>query len=535
MTRLRLIVLALLFLTPFLVLTGLGGYFLWREGLLWVWWPLLGVFGLSYFLAWRWTRGRGALPDTAPPPPGYWTDRDRVAWEKVDAKAKSFESVTLEQISNARHYTDLALDLAAEVGRVYNPASDDPFDNLTLPEVLACVELAAADLEGMVRRYVPGVHLLRMRDVKTAHKAYGWYKAGQDVWWAGSAVLNPISTGLRYLASRGGLGTLMNRIQGNLLLWFHTAFVHQLGRYLVELNSGRLKVGVKRYREILAQHEEPPPDEVAARPAAAPAGSAPADPASPGPVAAGALSTTPAPKAITIAVLGAVKAGKSSLVNALLGKRAATVDRLPVVAGTRYEYALPGGQPVSLFDTSGYGERIEDEDFAAAAEASRDADLILLVTPATNPGRAADVDLLDRLREWFAGKPHLRMPPVVAVVNQIDLLSPKAEWSPPYDWRAGSRPKEVNIRECVAAVREQVGGRATDIVPVCARAGETFGVAEGLVPAVVSHLDHARGSAILRAFDLAASERPVGQVIDQIGNVANAALGALAGWIGKKK
>ena len=56
-------------------------------------------------------------------------------------------------------------------------------------------------------------------------------------------------------------------------------------------------------------------------------------------------------------MLGPVKAGKSSLVNALLGKRAATVDRLPVAGGTRYELTLPeGGQPVSLLDTSGYGE-----------------------------------------------------------------------------------------------------------------------------------------------------------------------------------
>ena len=85
-------------------------------------------------------------------------------------------------------------------------------------------------------------------------------------------------------------------------------------------------------------------------------------------------------------------------------------DRLPVATGTRYELTLPGGQPVNLFDTSGYGERVSDADFAAAVEASRDADLILLVTPAMNPGRANDIDLLDRLKAWFAQKPHLRLP-----------------------------------------------------------------------------------------------------------------------------
>lgn len=530
MTRFRIILLALLFLAPFVVLIVFGSLYLARNEMLWVWWPLLGVFGLTYFLAYRWTRGRGMLPDTAPPPPGYWTDRDKVAWEKVEAKAKSFEAVTLDQISNAKHYTDLAIDLAAEVGRVFNPDSPDPFDNLTLPEVLACVELASADLGGMVQRYVPGVHLMRLRDVRTANKAYGWYKTGQNVFWAGSAVLNPISTGLRYLASRTALGTLMNRIRDNLLLWFHTAFIHQLGRYLIELNSGRLKVGVKRYREILTQHEAPPQEEVASRSAVDAAGPA---------VTGADLATSAAPavavhKPITLAVLGAVKAGKSSLSNALLGRQSAAVDRLPVPTGTRYDTTLAGGQGVSLHDTSGYGERINDEDFAAAVEASRDADLILLVTPAMNPGRKADVDLLDRLKEWFAGKPHLRMPPVVAVVNQVDLVSPKAEWSPPYDWQAGTRPKEANIREAVVAVTEQIGERAPEVVPVCAREGEAWGITEGLVPVIVSHLDHARGSAILRAFEAGANERPAGKVFDQLGNAVAAGLEALGGWLKKK-
>src|SRR5262249_38293935 len=152
-----------------------------------------------------------------------------------------------------------------------------------------------------------------------------------------------------------------------------------------------------------------------------------------------------------------------------------------------------------------------------AVEASRDADLILLVTPATNPGRKFDIDLLDRLRTWFETKPHLRMPPVVVVVNHVDLLSPKAEWNPPYDWKAGPRPKEGNIREAVGVVKEQVGERAADVVPLCARAGNIFGI-DGLVLALAAHLDHARGAAVLKAFEAATNERPVGKVFDQIGN-----------------
>ena len=496
MTRFRLFVLILLFTAPFVVLMGAGGYHLWQTGwMVWAWIPMFLCFVAAYFFAWRWTKRTG-LPATAAAAPLYWTDRDKAAWEKVLAKAKSYEKVTGEQLESPKHYTELALDLAKQVGEIYNPGAEDVFDHLTLPEVLACVELASADLDELVQKYVPGSHMLRIRDMKRARKAVGWYKTGMNVYWAGAAIFDPIQTALRFAASKFALGGLLDRIQENVILWFHTAFIHHLGRYLIELNSGRLKVGVKRYRELMAQHQAPPADDPAARPTPSPAEVGEAAIATAANIATG-------PKAITVSVLGSVKAGKSSIVNALLGRNAAQVDRLPVIAGDRYDYTLPGGQPVSILDTSGYGQDgPSDEDFAAAVEASRDdADLIVLVTPATSPGRQNDVDLLDRLRAWFATKPHLKMPPVVVAVSHIDLLSPKAEWSPPYDWKGGTRPKEVNIRECVTAVKEQVGDRATDVVPVCGREGERFGVAEGLIPALVGHLDHARGAAVLKAFE----------------------------------
>ena len=344
------------------------------------------------------------------------------------------------------------------------------------------MELAAADLDELVQKYVPGSHLICVRDLQSAKKATEWYKIGQNAYWAGSMLINPLQVGMRWAASRYGLGTLLDKLQGSLLLWFHTAFVQQLGRYLIEMNSGRLRVGVKRYREIMKQHGDPTED-------------APTPHEEPSPAASGVQS-------ISIAVLGPVKAGKSSLVNALVGQPAAIVDALPVPhVGIRYQVKFADGQPLTLLDTSGYGQDgANEEEFAAATEAARDADLVLFVTTATNPGRSKDVDLLDRLAAWFAERPQLRRPPIVAAVNQIDLLSPKSEWSPPYEWQTGTRPKELNIRECVAAVKEQLGERVLEVVPVCARLGQSFGITEGLVPALAMQLDDARGSAMLRAF-----------------------------------
>lgn len=203
-TRGRLVLIAALLLAPVAGLAGVGLYALWEAGLaLWTWPLLFGSFALAYLLAWRWTR-RAALPPTDAPPPDHWTDRDKRAWELVLAKARSFEALTVEQVQNPKHYADLALDLTAQVAAVYDPGAAGPFDHLTLPEVLACVELAASDLNELVQKYVPGAHLLRLRDLKRARTAAGAYNTASNVVWAGSAVLNPIGTAVRYLLSQIG-------------------------------------------------------------------------------------------------------------------------------------------------------------------------------------------------------------------------------------------------------------------------------------------------------------------------------------------
>ena len=45
-----------------------------------------------------------------------------------------------------------------------------------------------------------------------------------------------------------------------------------------------------------------------------------------------------------------------------------------------------------------------------------------------------------------------------------------------------------------------VQSRVAEVVPVCARVGETWGITEMLLPVVASHLDAARGSAVQKMF-----------------------------------
>ena len=52
-----------------------------------------------------------------------------------------------------------------------------------------------------------------------------------------------MDTVLRYGASQLGVSTPLQMLQQNLYAWFFTAYVHRLGTYLIDLNSGRLRVG----------------------------------------------------------------------------------------------------------------------------------------------------------------------------------------------------------------------------------------------------------------------------------------------------
>src|SRR5262249_5245297 len=159
-----------------------------------------------------------------------------------------------------------------------------------------------------------------------ARQAADWYNTASNLWYGVSALFSPFTTGARYLAARAGISTPWQLLQKNLLLWFYTAFVHRVGTYLIDLQSGRLRIGAQRFGELVRGHT-------------AAADGAAAEEA----------------RQVTVALVGQIKAGKSSLVNALLGEERAKADVLPVRDGIeRYELRHKGvPATLALLDTVG--------------------------------------------------------------------------------------------------------------------------------------------------------------------------------------
>jgi hypothetical protein len=504
MSRWRIAVLVALLVLPVLVLVGFGTYYLWSRGLaFYVWWPLSACLALGYFLAWRWVRARQLLPPPEVSPQMHWTDRDHEAWKLVEARATAVAQFQRVDLPELTFYTTIAQELALELARFYHPKAEDPYSALTVPEILAVVELASRDLAELVDKNVPGGHLLSIRDWMwardTAEQSLKWYRRASNTYWLVSALLSPIDTGLRYAASQVGMARPLQLFQQDLIAWFHTAYVHRLGKYLVDLNSGRLRVGARRYRELTSGSRL---DEDAA-PAKAP---------------------VPAVDQVTLTILGQVKMGKSSFVNAILGEQRAKTDVVPATNEvTRYDLKHPNiPTRLVLLDTVGYAHTGPRADQVRATEqAAHVSDLLVLVLHARSPARQADLDMLQALRTRYESKPDLKMPPIVAVVTHIDLLSPAMEWSPPYNWQNPQRPKEENIKQAVLAVREQLGSFLTGAVPVCASAGRVYGVDQFFLPVLAELLGEARGVGLLRCLKAEADADKVRRVFDQLLHVGD--------------
>ena len=124
----------------------------------------------------------------------------------------------------------------------------------------------------------------------------------------------------------------------------------------------------------------------------------------------------------TVAVVGAPNAGKSTLVNALVGQKVAIVT--PKAQTTRARLmgiALLGESQILLIDTPGIFQpkrRLDRAMVAAAWGSAQDADLIALVVDAARGLTRGVGEMADRLRE--------RSEPKILVLNKVDAAKKDA-------------------------------------------------------------------------------------------------------------
>ncbi|HYY42963.1 MAG TPA: GTPase Era, partial [Pyrinomonadaceae bacterium] len=187
-----------------------------------------------------------------------------------------------------------------------------------------------------------------------------------------------------------------------------------------------------------------------------------------------------------VALIGRPNAGKSTLLNRLVGEKIAAVSNKPQT--TRYQIqgiiTRPEGQIV-LVDTPGVhqpGYLLNRRMMAAVHDALEGVDLVLLMRDASVPTGNGDRFVLDLVKQ--AEKPALLL------LNKTDKLADKAKLLPLIEWYA----KEYDWR---------------GVIPLAARTGD---MVQELVAEIIKHLPE--GEPVFAADEL--TDQPMRAIVAEI-------------------
>ena len=190
---------------------------------------------------------------------------------------------------------------------------------------------------------------------------------------------------------------------------------------------------------------------------------------------------------LTLAIVGRPNVGKSSLFNRLVERERAIVTASPgTTRDLVSETVAIGGIPIQLVDTAGIRQALDEAEsigIRKSMEALADADLVLIVLDASQPGTAEDEELLR----------HTQGRPTIIVGNKCDLEA-SGQWSVSSGQSGEIRASALTgegIPELRAEILHHIGGETG----AQAEAGFLTNVRhQGLVQDSLAALDAATGA-----------------------------------------
>ena len=491
-------ILLILLIGPFLVYLGFGALWLRERGWLLTAGALWITSGIVFtILASRWTRAsRPLLPPIDWDAPQTFTPFDREAWTMVEQEADKSDTLALASLATIDIYIDTGRRLARRLAEHYHPLTNDPVEHVPVVELLTALELAAEDLVGLCRQ-VPGGDMITPSHWKQALQVAGYFQRANDIYSYLLPIISPVTGLVRLGTQRWMVKPAWKDMQQNLLRWFYRAFVNRLGMHLVELYSNRLAIGADQYRRLTRKSggaSQVIDDERAELVVAV----------------AGARDSG---KSSLIAALDQARSGDLSLVKARLeasGLDASLVEQLKAVRWVE----VPGYKA-----SSGEESARDRSTRRAAVEQAVKADLLLLVIDGRRDSHAADMAFATAWDRWYIEHPRLEVPPALAVVTRADASEFGGDWSPPYNWESGARPREAAVRARLSALRAVLPPTITEVVPAGFAAETPFGFVEHVLPTLASLLHRAERTALIRHLHHVSTRskarRLVGQVSEQ--------------------
>jgi uncharacterized protein len=478
------ILVLLLMTVPYVLLVLAGSLWLWQERMLW-WWA--GAACVGTLVGWRlavWLRAKQPAVTARVSAGDTWTPLGRQAWEDVEVVARRVQAEDDVPLDRIEPLMGLVQEVLQTVARRFHPRSDQPELEIPVPHVLRIVELVSGDLREAFSEHVPGAHVLTLRDFQRLGRLAGFARRFYFLYRVASFGFSPVAAILREIREAAA-GEVAQASGGELKGWALGFCVRKAGYYAIQLYSGQLLLsGVEfdGYQTARSKRQTDRADADRQRMADEP---------------------------LRILVLGQVKSGKSSLINALFGETRAAVDAIPRTDHVEpYVLERDGIPRAIILDTAGYEEGGGTADpFSELGDQILECDLVLLVCSALSAARAADRGLLDAVRVRYQEEASRLMPPVVVALTHVDLLRPARQWEPPYNMSHPDSPKAEQIAGAVLAVSEDLAlGSDQPVVPVCLKPGMEYNVDEGVAPAIIHSVPEAQRVKCLRCLRTAHAE-----------------------------
>lgn len=457
---------------PVITLLPLGFMWLWQQGLILEWLLVLACVGGAAWLLLVWmnrkhtvvlTNGSEVQPDP------YWPDRNRAAWDKATAITEKLTPADYP-LDDPQRLIELGRETITAVARHYHPKSRNAPLEIAIPYLLMIIELVSKDLRRLLDN-IPFSHVLTIHDLMRGQSLASFASKCYDIYRLGSLAINPVGAVLRELRDLSAHHALRYPAD-EIKIWLLRSYVKQIAYYAIELYSGALILSDRPTTEYITKYSRTDLER----------------------------RVPPAEEPLRLLVLGQVKAGKSSLINALFGELRAMTDVLPLTSGiTPFVLERDEAGRMIILDSAGYAGPAADQGSDEAEAELLRSDLILLVCSATNAARDADRRLLDNINALFQRRPDLIAPPLLVVLTHVDQLRPLREWDPPYDIAEPKRPKEHAIRGAMEATAEDLGIDASDVIAVNSQPEQIYNIEEGVIPAILGKLDHAQRVKYLRS------------------------------------
>jgi uncharacterized protein len=466
----------LLWLVPFTALLPLGFIWLHQHDVALYWFGAIIIFGLLGFGLQVWLRQseRAALDLEHSGPDSAWPPSADVAWGLVEEWAETVDPADWP-LDDETRLGALALQTLERVAGHFHPEVEHPLLELRVPHALLIVERASRDLRQSITEHIPLSHRLTVGTLTRAYRWRGFAERVLSLYRAGHLIINPVGAVLNE-----AFGQLRQRsfaaAREDLYRWLLQEYVRQVGRYAIELYSGRLPLNDAKPVEHLTQNSRRDLERTVE--------------------VEHAIHESFQQEPMRFLVLGRSNTGKSSLINALFGHPRAAVDILPDTtrALTPYRLEHDGIDQALILDSPG----VDRLGYKTLHDAANMADVILWVSAAHRPDRQSERQTLEALRAALAARVDRRPPPLLVVVTHVDQLRPLREWRPPYDLTDTANLKAMSIQAAIAALAADLDVPIANVIPVCLAEGRIYNVEDTLWTALLEQMDRAQRARLLR-------------------------------------